>query len=37
MIKAKSVKRNFFLNLFNLTDEEKTLFLFMTKDIYEKT
>jgi len=36
MIKAKSVKRNFFLNLFNLSDEEKTLFLFMTKDIYIK-
>lgn len=36
IIKAKSVKRNFFLNLFNLSDEEKTLFLFMTKDIYMK-
>lgn len=35
-IKAKSVKKNFFLNLLNLSDQPKTLFLFMTKEIYVK-
>lgn len=36
MVRARSVKKNFLLNLFNLTDEEKTLFVFMTKDFYIK-
>lgn len=36
MLKAKSIKRNFLLNLFNLSDEAKTLFFFMTKEIYIK-
>ena len=36
MMRAKSVKRNFLLNFFNLTDEAKTLFLFNTKDLYMK-
>ena len=35
-IKAKSVKKNFFLDLLNLSDQPKSLFLFMAKETYIK-